>query len=195
MILLIVALAAIVIGLVRGGRIEGLSSVPFRGGLAVLILFVVQAVVRQFIPELGILSTGVLVLSWVVVSACLLVLCALNWRTVGVRLLALGIALNIVVVALNIGMPVGGPLAARLGMAPSAESIANRGAFYQPVDSGTVAPLLGDVIPIPAPQPLRSLVSMGDVLMFLAVGVLIEETIRRARYRPRHSVGSHESLT
>lgn len=195
MILPVVALAAIVIGLVRGGRIEGLSSVSFRGGLAVLVLFVAQLAIRQFIPGLGILSTRALVLSWVVVSAGLLVLCALNWRIVGVRLLAVGIALNIVVVALNTGMPVGGPLAARFGMVPSAESIANRGAFYRPVDSGTIAPLLGDVMPIPAPQPLRSLVSIGDVLMFLAVGVLIEGTIRRARYRPKHSVGSHESLT
>ena len=195
MILLVVALAAIVIGLVRGGRIEGLSSVPFRGGLAVLVLFAMQLVVRQFVPGLGVLSTRALVMSWVVVSAGLLVLCALNWRIAGVRVLAAGIALNIVVVALNTGMPVGGPLAARLGMAPSAELIANRGAFYQPVDSGTVAPLLGDVIPIPAPRPLRSLLSIGDVLMFLAAGILIEESIRKARYRARHSFGSHEPLT
>lgn len=191
MILLLVGIIAIAVGLARGGRLEGLTRIPLRGGIGILTLFVAQLLIRQVMPALGAPGSRLSVWLWCGVSIGLLLLCAWNWQIVGIRILALGIALNVFVVALNIGMPVGGPLAASIGMTPRADSVIDRGGFYQPVDSGTVALVLGDVVPIPAPRPLRSLVSLGDVVMFVGAGVLIEEAIRRARYRARHAVGSH----
>ena len=130
---------------------------------------------------------------WCGVSVVLVCLCALNWRVRGMPLIAAGVALNLVVVLLNTGMPVGGSLAASAGMTPSAEVVAAQWGFYTLVGPQTLATGLGDVIPVPLPRPLRSLVSIGDLLMFLGIGVLIEEGIHRERYRPRHAVGCGSS--
>lgn len=192
--LLLVVVVAVAVGLARGGRLEGLSRLPFRGGIAILILFVAQLLIRQVMPTVGAPDSHLSVWLWCGVSIGLLLLCALNWQIVGIHTLALGIALNVLVVALNIGMPVGGSLAASIGMTPGVDSVVDRGGFYRMVDSGTVAPVLGDVIPIPAPRPLRSLVSLGDIIMFVGAGVLIEEGIRKGHYQARHAVKSQRTL-
>jgi len=188
MILLVVAAVAIAIGLARGGRLEGLSKLQLRGAALILGLFVLQFSLRQVAPMLHVLSPSALVLLWCGVSLGLLASCVVNRRIRGMPLIAVGIALNLAVVALNAGMPAGGALAASLGMSPSPSVVAAHGGFYRIVDSETVAAALGDVVPIPAPRPLRSLVSIGDVLMFLGAGVLIEEGVREGRYRAKHGI-------
>ena len=101
-------------------------------------------------------------------------------------LIVLGVALNLIVVLLNVGMPVGGSLAKSLGMSPTSAAIESHSGFYHLVTAGDSAVFLADVIPVPMPRPLRALVSVGDLLMFIGVGVVIEEGMQRGRRRPAH---------
>jgi hypothetical protein len=187
LILLLVGIVAVSIGLLRGGRLDGLSKTPLRGGILVVTLFAAQLLARQILPNLlHRADSSIVVWLWCAAAAGLLLVCYLNAGVVGARLLLVGIGLNLLVVALNVGMPVGGALAARFNMIPSGASTSRVASFYRPVDSGTVAPWLGDVIPIPAPRPLRSL---GDVFMLMGAAVLLERGVRDGRYRARHSAG------
>ena len=193
MILALAVAVAVAVGLLRGGTVDGLSRISLRGVGVMLLLFVAQSAVRQALPRLGIVEGSWIVWLWCGISVGLIFLCALNWRVPGVPIIAFGIGLNLVVVVMNAAMPVGGPLAAAIDMEPGAASIASRGGFYEAVNSETAATWLGDVIPVPAPPPVRSLVSLGDLLMFVGAGVLVEEGMYRGRYRGRHSVGYRES--
>ena len=179
--------AGILIGLARGGRVEGLSRVRFRGGAAILALFLMQMLARQVLPGFLPLTSRASVWLWCGIVMGLLLVCALNWRIAGILLLVLGLSLNLLVVVLNAGMPVGGPLADSARMTPSAADLASSGGFYRPVESGTIAKELADVIPIPQPAPLRSLLSLGDIIMFSGAAVLIERAVRDGRYRARHA--------
>ena len=85
--------------------------------------------------------------------------------------------MNLVVVLLNTGMPVGGRSPRRSTCLQAQATYSAFGGFYSPVGTETVAAALGDVVPIPLPSPLRTLVSAGDLLMLLGVGILIEEGI------------------
>ncbi len=194
MILLVIVLVAVAVGYVRGGRLEGLSRVAFRGAGAALLLFGVQMVLRRGVLLPQLFGTDWVAWLWCGVALGLLALCVMNQRVPGIPLVAVGIGLNLLVVLLNGGMPVGGSLAASFDMNPNASVIEGRGAFYEVVETETVIPALGDVIPIPAPRPFRSLVSLGDLLMFLGAGVLIEESMYRGRYRPRHALGRRQTL-
>ena len=186
MIFLAICLLAIVIGLLRGGRFAALGKVTIRGGGLILALFVVQLFVRRGLPGSSAIDADLVVGTWCAVSALVVLLCVRNWRVSGMPLIALGIGLNLAVVLLNAAMPVGGPVAAALKMEPSHAAIAARGGFYEQVNTETVATALGDVIPIPAPPFARSLVSLGDLLMFVGAGILIEEGMSRGRYRGKH---------
>ena len=187
MILLIVVILGIGVGIARGGRLEGLSQVRVRGVAAIFLLFAAQALIRQGGPRLGLVGSTLVVWVWCAVSVGLIIVCVLNWGIRGIPLVALGVALNLLVVALNVGMPVGGTLAASYGMSPSRDSLANHGGFYRTVDTETVAAVLGDIIPIPLPRPARAIVSLGDLLMFLGVAVMVEESVYGGRYRGRHT--------
>ena len=188
MILALAVILGVGVGLARGGRLNGLSQVRVRGVVAIFLLFAAQTLIRQIGPLLGLVGSSALVWLWCVLSVGLIVVCVINWGIRGIPLVALGVALNLLVVTLNAGMPVGGPLAASYDMNPTANSVASHGGFYRGVDTQTVAVALGDVIPIPAPRPLRAIVSFGDVLMLLGVAVLVEESVYGGRYRGRHSV-------
>ena len=193
MILVIIGLVALAVGFARGGRLEGLSQVPLRGAVVILSLFVAQALFRRGAFGFDQLSAIWTVWLWCVASVGLIAVCIVNRRVPGMLIIAAGIGLNLLVVMLNAGMPVGGALADSLDMAPTAASIQSSGGFYVPVESATAIPVLGDVIPVLVPGVFRALVSLGDLVMFVGAGVLIEEGMYRGRYQPRHAIGSHQA--
>jgi hypothetical protein len=189
MVLVIVALTAIGVGLSRGGRLRGLSELSIRGVVGIWVLLVGQLLVRDLLPSAGVVESRWLTVGlWGVLSLGLLILAVMNWRVPAMTLASAGIALNLVVVVLNGGMPVGGSLAASVGMTPLITSESSGGGFYHPAGPSTVLLPLADVIPVPAPRPLRSLLSAGDILLFVAFGLIIEAGIRKGRYRAKHSV-------
>ncbi len=177
-VLVLVVAVSIAVGLVVGGKLANLARVQLRASGAIVALFLVQALLRQVGPRFGIPRPSLIVWLWCGVSLLLTIVAIVNWRVKGMSLIAAGIALNLVVVALNVGMPVGGGLARWAGLSPGEGSIAARGGFYVEVDSQTTLPELGDVVPLPGPASMRVLVSAGDLIMFLGVFVLVVAGMR-----------------
>jgi hypothetical protein len=119
--------------------------------------------------------------------------CLLNARLIpGFRLMALGVAANVLVIALNRGMPVLPSVALALG---SRGDLAARLAsdVFHVIRHQAHLPVLADAIPLPGPRPLMSLVSIGDLLMLLGVVtvLLAAPPTREQRERRRTVVGGH----
>lgn len=167
-----IALAAVVLGLAlgaaSGGSIRALDTASLRFEWPVLLLFVIQAVARGRIAGAAASRLGVSI--WVCSCIALLLLSAADWRQLGIWVVGVGIALNILVVLLNGGMPVAFTSQASAGAA--AVSVAPVGGFYQLAGPGTVVGVLGDVLPLSV-GGYRILVSPGDVLMALGVALFI----------------------
>ena len=88
---------------------------------------------------------------------------ALNWRIPGAILIAMGTAMNILVVALNSGMPYDAATVAAVGAPLPTDSL------HALMDPSTRLPFLGDIVPVGV---VRSVYSVGDFLIALG-GFLI----------------------
>src|SRR2546421_23057 len=104
------------IGLARGGSLRNLTSQR----LAVMPLIVFAAglqLAAQFVPRsISILAYGVIIASY----AALFAFAGANWRVPGMAFIALGAALNYVVILTNQGMPISASAAARVGFSGQA---------------------------------------------------------------------------
>ena len=107
---------------------------------------------------------------WVVSCIILIVLLIPDWRRVGIWVVGVGLALNLLVVLANGGMPVlvTDPIALSKAGAPIARSMG----FYQLAGPGTALAPLGDVVPLGL-GAYRVLLSPGDVLLVVGVATLI----------------------
>ncbi len=87
-----------------------------------------------------------------------------------------GWTLNALVIALNGGMPVSEAALDRAGIPPATSVIHGHLAKHIPINHGTVMRALGDVIPL---SWFRSVVSPGDIVMAIGIGVLVAAAMRR----------------
>ena len=135
------------------------------------------------IPELSGVDPDRLAMAVLLVSyAMLLAFTAVNRRLPGAALVFVGLALNVVVIAPNGGMPVD-PDAARVAGARSVTI--EETAKHHLLGSDDVLPFLGDVIGIP--PPVRAVVSAGDVALYAGVLAFIVMTmcgLARENVRP-----------
>lgn len=169
----LVLTAAVAVGRAAGGE-WGLRQPKMRGWPLLLAALLVQGAAAL----LG--ATGYrvgLALSAVLAGVYL----AWNRRHPGVVLLALGLLLNVVVVAANGAMPVSTYATARAGL--------EIGTAVPPGDPRHVLAgpdtwlgFLGDVVPIALP-PRREVVSVGDCLLAAGLGLLVTRTLRPRRVR------------
>jgi len=182
---------AVVLGLVAGGSFYGLSRIHLRLEWLVLALFVFQGFARGRLSGGG--ATGWALAGWLLSSLILVGVLAVNWRIPGMAVAIMGTLLNVLVVAVNLGMPFATE-AVRVAP-PSAASLIAWGGFYRAVDAGTLLPSLGDVIPLHLWDSALVL-SLGDLA--LAVGVIavvadgMTSTARGSRQARRESVGCSE---
>jgi hypothetical protein len=166
---------AIVVIPVTNGSITRLAELRFRRvwllavGLALQVSLDVVDLPRARYEDLGV---GVLLASYV----ALLGFCASNVRTRGIELVGVGIALNAVVIALNLGMPY------RVADALPRETTVK----HRPNRSTDVARFLSDQIVIG--DPVGAAVSVGDVLLAVGIVELAYVGSRRPRRRGAHRV-------
>ncbi len=166
-ILLFLALSA-----AAGGRWERLQDVSLgRAEYLVVVLWLAQSGLRF---GFGPIQT-VVPIAWAAVSCGLGIALYMFRSRPGFGLLAMGVAANSFVVALNGGMPV---LASRspLGETLVMTAVESNG-FYHLTGSTTLCPWLGDVLPTPA----GSMASAGDLLMLLGVGVFLAGSMIHSR--------------
>jgi hypothetical protein len=106
---------------------------------------------------------------------------AVQRRHVASALLSAGALLNLVVIAANGGMPVDRAALEAVGR-PSVDITAGFLYKHIPMDGGTRLSWLGDRIPVPVQ---RNVISIGDVLMALAIVLWVADSVRAWRMARR----------
>lgn len=182
---LVVALATVPL---RGGRLSRMADLHLRWWGLAFAAVAVQVVLLSVLPA----STpwGAAVAVHLASYALALGFLVPNRGVPGLRLLALGGALNLTVIAANAGVMPATTWALETAGARATGDGFDNSAY---VEDAHLAPL-GDVFGVPGPPPLGNVFSIGDVLLVFGGTVLLHRTclpsrpFRRARntilYRP-----------
>lgn len=175
---LVLAVLTGVAARLRGGSLTTLAETTFRWTPLLVAGLVFQVAFLYWDPEwLGsggglavVLGSNLTVAVWLFVNRSL----------PGLLLAAAGMALNVVVIAVNGAMPVLPSSAERAGVS---QSIDDAGIKHERLDEDTVLPWLGDAIPVP---PFKEVLSVGDVVLALGLCRVVDARMTVAK-RPRHS--------
>ncbi len=180
MILAVAVLGAVVIGLIRGGSLRRLATLPLSGGWLAILAFGLQICLIYF-PEpvsegLFSLRAGLLIVSY----GLLLFVAWRNRELPGVPLMVAGFCANLFVMVANGGyMPITQEALAQVGHSKRIVA-AQEGArvlatkdIVLPHDR-TVAWWLADVFVLPPPFPIPSVFSAGDLLIALGAFWLLQ---------------------
>jgi hypothetical protein len=172
-----IALAFVVV-IATKGSFARLGSLHFRTlwllffGLAIQIVLEIVDFPKDRIDDVGI---GVLLLSYVAILA----FCVVNRKVKGMTLIAVGVALNVLVIALNQGMPTKDDVQQRNGR--EVHVPIERTVKHRPEESDDLLGFLGDVIT--APGLPNQQFSIGDIVMGLGIVDLCFEGSRVPRRR------------
>jgi hypothetical protein len=184
--LLVMVVAIVVVPLTKGS-FHRLSQLHFRHPWVLLVALIVQfALELTEFPKDRVEDLGVAILlgSYVMIF----VFCWINRKVKGLPLIAFGIALNVLVISLNLGMPTKDDVRTVDGRethVPIEQTVKHR-----PEDEDTLLPFLGDVITLPR-LPNQQF-SIGDIIIGLGIVDLCFEASRvpRRRGRPVPAAGS-----
>jgi hypothetical protein len=176
---LIAAVVAAAAGLIRGGSLTSLADTRFRWRWLLFIALAVQILFVYWSPE----GWSRADLRWVLLAstAGVAVFLTINFRLPGMLLAALGLAMNVLVIASNSAMPVSEAAADAAGAGTRG---VESGFKHEPLDDDTRLPVLADVIPVPV---TRSVLSAGDVLLITGITYLVYRRTAGGRRRGRHS--------
>jgi hypothetical protein len=173
-------LIALVLVACTKGSFRRLGQIQFKGVWMLLTALIIQFALELIeFPKARIEDLGFSIL--LISYALILAFCWRNRSVKGMRIVATGIALNVLVIALNQGMPtkddvktVGG----REVRVPFEQTVKHR-----PEDDDTILPFLGDVLSLPK-LPNQQF-SLGDVVISLGIIDLCFEASRVPRRRGR----------
>lgn len=179
-IVVVSAVVALAVGLLTGGHLTAVESVPFRvGSLLAAALFCQVAGV--LLGHLGLPAGPTYALACLASAVLLVILIRIDGALAGTELVAVGLFLNALVMGANGSMPVSVHAAMRAG-APASVATDLR---HEPATSASSLRLLGEVIPVPL--PLRPEVdSVGDVLIAAGLAQLIFGAVRPYGRRPEN---------
>jgi hypothetical protein len=176
-VLVVMVLVGVVAGLVRPR--------PSRLGAprAVVVVFAAAAIQMASVTTAGVVHAALLATS-VILGALWI---ALQRRHLASVLLAIGVGLNVAVVAANGGMPVDSGALARVGRR---DVDVTRGFLYKhvPMTGDTRLSWLGDRIPVPVQ---RNVISVGDVLMAVAICLWVADGVGSWLYERRSAGPVH----
>ena len=183
---LVLAVLTGIVARLRGGSVETLAATTFRWTPVLVAGLVLQITFLYWNPEwlgdtgglLVVLASNLTVAVWLFVNRSL----------PGLFLAGAGMALNVLVIALNGAMPVLMSSAEKAGVA---EALDRASIKHERLDEDTVLPWFGDAIPVP---PFREVLSVGDVILALGLCRVVDARMTVAK-RPRHSAGAAEEET
>jgi hypothetical protein len=176
--LAIVLFIALVMAVLRGGRLTNLGDVELRAWWLLLIALALQFG-TTWLPDTDWaegLGVGMVLLSY----GLLMVLVLLNRSRPGMWLAGVGVLMNFTVIALNGGMPVLAEAAeVASGFTVTAPDLS--GSFkHITLDASSRLTLLADVIPLRLGS-LGQVISLGDVFLAVGLGRFLEHELRRPR--------------
>jgi hypothetical protein len=184
MILLLAIIVSVAIALLRGGQFATLLRVPVRWGVLAVAAFAIQALFIYQAPSQRAQS----IWSWQewLFFASHLLLLGMVWanrRLTGVKLIGLGLLLNLAVMVANGGwMPVTPEAVAKVGYAGLAPSLEPGMRLYSskniilPAEQ-TRLQFLSDIFLLARPFPVPSVFSLGDVAVAAGVWALIQSAM------------------
>ncbi len=178
LILGVLLLVAFAVSLLRGGKLRNLASIELRLWWLLPAALVLQTI-AQLLPSDRSWSSTVAVILLLSSFPLMLILAWANRYKAGIWIAGIGVLLNFTVIALNGGMPIL-PEAVEIagGQADFAAGVQSGeielDAKHVLLDESSRVPFLADVIPMPG-----SVVSLGDVLLVVGLGVFLEEQLRR----------------
>ncbi len=188
--ILIALCLALLLGLVAvGGRVSNLAITDVKWGWLAPLAFLMQAYLIFFPAERagGLLSARSLLL-----TASLILLLVVIWQNRhlgGIKLIGLGLLLNLLVMVVNGGfMPITPEAVAQIGYGGNASQL-ETGYIVGRTKNVVVEPgeaslwFLSDIMVIPRPFPIPTALSVGDVLIVMGVFFFLREAmfLHRAR--------------
>lgn len=176
---LVLAVLTGVAARLRGGSVNSLAETTFRWTPLLVAGLVLQIAFLYWEPEWAggggglvvVLASNLTVAVWLFANRSL----------PGLFLAGAGMALNVLVIALNGAMPVLVSSAEKAGVA---ESLGSASFKHERLDEDTVLPWFGDAIPVP---PFREVLSVGDVILALGLCRVVDARMTIGK-RPRHRV-------
>lgn len=187
-----VALASVLacgvaLGALRGGSLAGVSAARLAWVPLVFAALALQ-VGAEAVPGDAV-ALGMVIASYV----ALLAFAALNVRHAGMPLVAIGAALNFVVIVANGGMPISAEAAARAGYAgPAAEQLLLRGKHVLDAGGDVVLRPLSDVIPL---WRAPAVASVGDLVIWAGLILLVAHLMTGGGRHARRARTAHPAET
>ena len=170
---------SIIIGLLRNGKLSSLSQISLKRIELIVLAFLIQGGLVFFgtrkVKIVLDYSSYALAFSYVV----LLIAVWYNEKLKGMKIIALGIAFNFMVIVANGGrMPILLGSLYKAGLNDIA-LILKEGSHvtHTLISEKTLFRFLADVIPLPPPFPAPSVISVGDFLLFYGVFSLIQNAM------------------
>jgi Family of unknown function (DUF5317) len=170
--------AAVLIVLATKGSFRRLGRIQFRILWLLFVALGIQIVLeyvtfpKDRIDDLGLAT---LLLSYVLIF----VFCYVNKKVKGMTLIAIGIALNVLVIVLNQGMPTKDDVHERNGR--EVHVPIERTVKHRPQDDDTLLPFLGDIMTLPGARNTQF--SIGDIVIALGIVDVCFEASRVPRRR------------
>jgi hypothetical protein len=181
MLRLAVIALVIIVALLRGGSLRNFAAIQLRWLPLVIAGFVLQLLIfTPFAraPLIAFATRPIYVLS----LALLAIWVAANWRIPGMALIAIGLALNVAVIAANGGhmpvLPEGARLAGQYEALASDDPRTSKHQLMEPEQVHLW--LLSDIIVIPRGVPGASVLSVGDLALTAGIAILCYSTIVHA---------------
>ena len=174
--LFVVIVFSVAVSLLRGGKLSNLAEIYARGWWLLFIGLGMQTAANFIQTDQRDIAVGLVLLSYIPLIGVV----ALNQRLPGMWIAGVGILMNFTVIALNNGMPVL-PEAFELA-GGNADSLV-LDAKHVILDGQSSVPFLADIIPMPG-----SVISMGDVLLAVGLGVFVEDQLQQPLRLFRHRV-------
>ena len=173
--------AAVLVGILAGGSLRNFELLRIHWWVFAFVGLALQIVPVPGFANVPVwaVGAGMLAASYVL----LLTFLTVNRWITGASVMAIGLLMNLAVVASNGGMPVSARAIEAAG--GSAAVLADGGgAKHHLMNDADVLTPLGDVIPIP--RPIGVVLSIGDVLLYAGIAWFIVQVMRgRSRESPR----------
>ena len=163
-------------GYLRGGGFSSLASVSLRHNWLVAVAVALQ--VGQGHGPLRELGDGphrvIVLLSYGAIGAWLMLNAPGRSPALrgGISLVALGFVLNVAAIVANGAMPVSEAALQRVGEDRAAVSQSQLWKHVRATPDTSLSGL-GDIIPVPGPEGIRSVVSAGDIVMLLGFALAL----------------------
>ena len=176
--LAIVIFIALVIAVLRGGRLVNLGDIELRSWWLLFLALGLQVATR-WLPEADWsedVGLGMVLFSFLL----LMLMVILNRSKPGMWIAGLGVLMNLTVIAVNGGMPVlAGAAEVASGFTVGSPDLS--GTFkHVPLDESSRLTFFADVIPLRL-AGIGEVISLGDVFLALGLGVFLEHELRRPR--------------